>query len=195
CLNEGVLRLDRGELYRVVEGIQNVDASAAPSRVQSLRFERCIHARIVPIGNRITNVIDDRFCRRRIRILVSVPRDEIVAAAAGTERQIGPRFLIVFRVLHIQHARVEIARLAVVRTGIGNMVDGDHLEAPWRRRIRGFFTSRVDGRRERYGLTKLTPVDLAALEILHQIGDETFHVWTSCFEVLSSYADWRKTEM
>src|SRR5262249_25004607 len=127
--------------------------------------------------------IDDRFCRRRIRILVSVPRDEIVAAAAGTERQISSRFLIVFRVLHTQHARVEIARLAVVRASIRNMVDGDHLESLRGCRIRGLFTRRVNRRRKRYGLAKLTPVDLAALEILHQIGDEAFHVWTSCFEV------------
>src|SRR3989449_3594554 len=117
-----------------------------------------------------------------------VARDKVVAALSRTERKIGSRFSVVLCVLHAQHRCVEIACLAIVRAGIGDVVDGDHLETLCGRGIRGAFARSVDGGRQGNGFAELAAVELAALEIFYQIGDEKFHAVNPCFKIPLSYA-------
>src|SRR3981189_2873047 len=55
-----VFAVDRGDLHLVSIGILDVEAAFAPGRVGARGFERIVDARVVPIGDRVADVVDNR---------------------------------------------------------------------------------------------------------------------------------------
>src|SRR5262249_10450909 len=176
-----ILFFDVGELHRIVERIQHVDVAAARAEGAPGRLQHGVHARIVPIGNRVADVIHVRRCQLAGPGRVRRARDDEGAALSrlGTESEVRPLAVILAgRVRHADERRVPIARLGVIRAGIREMVDADHLEsAAWRLRVG--LARPVDGGGERHRLAELTAADFPTLEAFHEISDEAFHAGPS----------------
>src|SRR5215469_14770157 len=79
--NERVFAVDRGDLHLVAERIVDVDAALAAGRIGAGGFERGVHARVVPIGDRVADMVDNS--RGGFLVVAEIARDDEGTAFAG----------------------------------------------------------------------------------------------------------------
>src|SRR6185503_13591464 len=106
-----------------------------------------------------------------------VPCNDERAALAGlgsAESEIGAAHALVVVDLGVEHFGVPVARHLIVRAGVGDVVDAEHLQ-PARRRCLRRAARGIDRGRERHCLAELTAVYLSALKTFDEISNETFH--------------------
>src|SRR4051812_21827697 len=87
--NPGVFAFDRGDLHLVAVRIEDIDALGTSLRIGAGGLQRVVDARVVPIGDRIGDVIDNGL--RLALIVAEIARDEELAAFAllRAESEIG----------------------------------------------------------------------------------------------------------
>ena len=76
--------------------------------------------------------------------------------------------------LHVENRRVPIAGRPVIRAAIGHVIDSDGLEAALGLGLRGI-AGAINRGGERHRLAEFATIDLAAVQALDEVGDETFY--------------------
>ena len=111
------------------------------------------------------------------RPAAGIPSNENVVA----KRQTALCFSIVFRHLHPEEARIEIARLRVIGDLHRNVVNVDGIS--WGSRLRGTHRGRRR-RRECQGLNELAASHLSTFVVLKQLADDVLHLLILLFDGL-----------
>src|SRR5258708_5950879 len=173
--DNGIFAVDRGDLLLVSVGIVDVHAAFAARGIGARRFQRIVDARVVPVGHRVADVVDHS--PGWLFVVAEIARDDEGAAFARfrtAELKIGAAHALVVVDLVVEHLCVPIARNAVIRARIGDVIDREHLQPARRSGLR-----RTAGGKHRGGqshrLAKLSAVYLPALKAFDEISDETFH--------------------
>src|SRR5258706_6506169 len=151
-----VFAVDRGDLHLISVRIVDVHAALAPRRVGARGFERVVDARVVPIGDRVADVVDNGL--RGLFIGAEVARDDERAALAGlrtAEGDVGAAHPLVVVDLRVEDLRVPVARGFVIRAGVGDVIDAEHLETA-RRRGLWRASRRIDLPCQRHRFAELT---------------------------------------
>src|SRR5258706_12034221 len=127
------------------------------------------------MGHRVSGVVYHSPCW--FLVVAKVARDDEGAAFArfGTaERKIGAAHAFVVVVFGVEHLGVPVARNAVIRARIGDVIDRELFQP-----ARGCGLSRTAGGKDSGGqghrLAKLSAVYLPALEASDEISNETIH--------------------
>src|SRR3977135_597111 len=163
------------ELDVVIEWVEYIDAAFPSAGLDAFRLESAANACFVPIGNRVTDVIDHGLgLRRRIG---GIADGDVLAALAGLWAEHDARPVLGFAtrgVLHAEDRSIKIAGLGKIRAQIHDMIDAQRLEAPAGLGMGGI-AGGIDQGGKRHGLTKFAAIHLAAVEVLDEISYESFH--------------------
>src|SRR6267142_4706462 len=124
-----IFAVDRGDLHLVSIGIVDVHAAFAARGIGARRLQRIVDAGVVPIGHRVADVVDHS--AGRLLVVAGIARDEEGAAFArfgAAELKIGAAHALVVVDFGVEHLGVPVARNAVIRARIGDVIDREHLE-------------------------------------------------------------------
>src|ERR1700733_12757190 len=103
----------RCDLDIIVERVEQIAVAGAPGYWRTLRLQSTEYLRVVPIGNRVADVVDHGL-GRRLGFGGGIAHHDIRAALARlrAEHQVRPLFSLPARCdLHAEHRGIPIARL------------------------------------------------------------------------------------